>query len=76
MFLKGFIFILVLVLAYLFQILFNLWKTENREKAYVTWVNNDYYGVGALVLGHALLRSGTKHKLHLLYSDGVSDNML
>lgn len=52
------------------------YSTSEKPCAFVTWVNNDKYALGALVLGHSLRKAGTTHKLHLLYSDGLSSYML
>ena len=40
--------------------------------AWVTLATNDGYAIGALVLAHSLRQSGTRAKLHILYTDGVS----
>uniref|UniRef100_A0A914DZ08 glycogenin glucosyltransferase n=1 Tax=Acrobeloides nanus TaxID=290746 RepID=A0A914DZ08_9BILA len=51
-------------------------STPQKPCSFVTWVNNDNYALGALVLGHSLRKVETKHKLHLMYSKGVSTRML
>ncbi|KAL3101094.1 hypothetical protein niasHS_001554 [Heterodera schachtii] len=43
--------------------------------AWVTLATTDAYAVGALVLAHSLKAVNTRHKLHVLYTDGVSDEM-
>jgi len=43
--------------------------------AWVTLATNDGYAVGALVLAHSLRNVGTTHKLHVLYTSGVSFNL-
>jgi len=43
--------------------------------AWVTLATNDGYAVGALVLAHSLRNVGTSHKLHVLYTSGVSFNL-
>jgi glycogenin glucosyltransferase len=58
------------------EIMVVLDELPSKPYAFVTWVNNDYYALGALVLGHSLRRVGTKHILHLMYSDGISEHML
>lgn len=42
------------------------------QKAWVTLATNDGYAVGALVLAHSLRNVQTQHKLHILYTNGVS----
>nr|CAD2167699.1 unnamed protein product [Meloidogyne enterolobii]CAD2190833.1 unnamed protein product [Meloidogyne enterolobii] len=43
--------------------------------AWVTLATNDGYAIGALVLAHSLRNVGTTHKLHVLYTSGVSFNL-
>ncbi|CAD5229035.1 unnamed protein product [Bursaphelenchus okinawaensis] len=40
--------------------------------AWVTLATNDGYAVGALVLAQSLRAANTQHKLHILYTNGVS----
>lgn len=40
--------------------------------AWITLATNDGYAVGALVLAHSLKQVGTKHDIHVMYTDGVS----
>jgi len=40
--------------------------------AWVTLATNDGYAIGALVLAHSLRNAGTEHKLHIMYTNGVS----
>jgi hypothetical protein len=42
--------------------------------AWVTLATTDGYAVGALVLAYSL-RSFTRHKLHVLYTSGLSLNL-
>lgn len=48
--------------------------SESRT-AWVTLATNDGYAVGALVLAHSLRAVGTCHKLHVMYTEGVSEEM-
>jgi lipopolysaccharide biosynthesis glycosyltransferase len=43
--------------------------------AWVTLATTDGYAVGALVLAHSLRNIKTQHKLHVLYTSGVSSNL-
>ncbi|CAD5234781.1 unnamed protein product [Bursaphelenchus xylophilus] len=43
--------------------------------AWVTLATNDGYAVGALVLAQSLKAVGTKHKIHILYTSGVSNEL-
>lgn len=52
------------------------YSLNEKEMAFVTWISDDYYALGALVMGHSLRRSKAKYKLHLMYSKGVSDEIL
>ncbi|KAI6173664.1 hypothetical protein M3Y98_01105800 [Aphelenchoides besseyi] len=45
------------------------------QTAWVTLATNDGYAVGALVLAHSLKNVGTRHKIHVLYTDGVSESL-
>ncbi|KAI6205179.1 hypothetical protein M3Y94_00763300 [Aphelenchoides besseyi] len=45
------------------------------RNAWVTLATNDGYAVGALVLAHSLKNVGTRHNLHILFTDGVSDSL-
>uniref|UniRef100_A0AC34QPC2 Glycogenin n=1 Tax=Panagrolaimus sp. JU765 TaxID=591449 RepID=A0AC34QPC2_9BILA len=40
--------------------------------AWVTLATNDGYAIGAMVLAHSLRLSGTRHQLHVMYTEGVS----
>jgi glycogenin glucosyltransferase len=40
--------------------------------AWVTLATTDGYAIGALVLAHSLRNVGTEHKLHVLFTNGVS----
>jgi glycogenin len=50
--------------------------TQLRDTAYVTLATNDPYALGALVLCHALKRTGTAHATAVLVTEGVSAEML
>lgn len=43
------------------------------ENAFVTLALDDGYAIGALVLGYSLKAVETKHNLHVLYTNEVSD---
>uniref|UniRef100_A0A915EBJ5 glycogenin glucosyltransferase n=1 Tax=Ditylenchus dipsaci TaxID=166011 RepID=A0A915EBJ5_9BILA len=43
--------------------------------AWVTLATNDGYAIGALVLANSLRNVGTKAKLHVMYTDGVSSEL-
>ncbi|XP_055350490.1 glycogenin-1-like, partial [Paramacrobiotus metropolitanus] len=47
----------------------------NSGQAFVTLATNDSYGLGALVLGHSLRRTGTTRKLAILITPDVSNHM-
>ena len=43
--------------------------------AWVTLATNDGYAIGALVLAHSLRQSGTRARIHILYTEGVSQQL-
>ena len=45
------------------------------DQAWVTLVTNDTYALGALVLGHSLIRAGTKRATVVLVTPQVSASM-
>ncbi|KAI6226431.1 hypothetical protein M3Y99_01293300 [Aphelenchoides fujianensis] len=45
------------------------------RNAWVTLATTDGYAVGALVLANSLRAVGTRHNLHVLYTDGVSQQL-
>jgi len=47
----------------------------NIPCAWVTLATNDTYAIGALVLAHSIRAVGTRHRLHVLYTSNVSQNM-
>lgn len=49
--------------------------TGQPSFAWVTLATNDKYAVGALVLAQSLRNVGTIHKIHILYTPGVSQEM-
>uniref|UniRef100_A0A914CKX8 glycogenin glucosyltransferase n=1 Tax=Acrobeloides nanus TaxID=290746 RepID=A0A914CKX8_9BILA len=48
----------------------------SKPNAWVTLATNDGYAIGALVLAHSLRKVATAHKIHIIYTDGVTPNML
>jgi glycogenin len=51
-------------------------STSNElPMAWVTLATTDGYAVGALVLAHSLRNVGTKHKLHIMFTVGISPNL-
>ena len=48
----------------------------SKRSAWVTLVTNDDYAVGALVLAQSLRNVGTKHRLHILYTSNISQDIL
>lgn len=48
----------------------------SSQNAWVTLATNDGYTIGALVLAHSLRNVGTRHRLHVLYTLGVSPQLV
>lgn len=62
--------------CYNFASLIIFFKKMSKPNAWVTLATNDGYAIGALVLAHSLRKVATAHKIHIIYTDGVTPNML
>jgi len=50
-------------------------QQPKSDCAWVTLATTDGYAIGALVMAHSLRKVGTRHKIHVLYTACISQEI-